>query len=70
MGTKQHDEPPPASNDAAAAHEPAGTEAERARQEEERFINDLIARGEAVPEGEDIPPGATPVCGGGRTGED
>jgi hypothetical protein len=61
MGTEQHDEPPPASNDAAAAHEPAGTEAERARQEEERFINDLIARGEAVPEGEDIPPGATHI---------
>ncbi|WP_330337512.1 hypothetical protein [Streptomyces sp. NBC_00557] len=49
MSTEQHDEPPPA------------TEGEHARQAEERFIDDLIARGEAVPEGEDIPPGATHV---------
>jgi hypothetical protein len=27
--------------------------------EEQRFIDDLIARGEAVPEGQELPPGAT-----------
>ncbi|WP_377267096.1 hypothetical protein [Peterkaempfera sp. SMS 1(5)a] len=26
---------------------------------EERFIDGLVARGEAVPEGQDLPPGAT-----------
>lgn len=31
------------------------------RQAAERFIDDLLARGEAVPEGEELPPGATHV---------
>ncbi|MFI1970479.1 hypothetical protein [Streptomyces cinnamoneus] len=39
---------------------PAGP-GEAARRAEERFIDDLIARGEAVPEGEELPPGATHV---------
>jgi hypothetical protein len=30
-----------------------------ATDEEQRYIDDLIARGEAVPEGEELPPGAT-----------
>jgi hypothetical protein len=42
-------------------HEPepeAATDEVRA-DEEQRYIDDLIARGEAVPEGEELPPGAT-----------
>ncbi|MFJ9560140.1 hypothetical protein ACIRQQ_08875 [Streptomyces fuscichromogenes] len=31
------------------------------RRAEERFIDDLLARGEAVPEGEAVPPEATHV---------
>jgi len=38
--------------------DPAGAEARRAEQ---RFIDDLISRGEAVPEGEELPAGATHV---------
>lgn len=30
-----------------------------AQTAEQRFVADLIARGEAVPEGEELPPGAT-----------
>jgi hypothetical protein len=33
-----------------------------------KYIEDLIARGEAVPEGEDIPPGATHVIVAGENG--
>jgi len=36
-------------------------ECEQAKHDEERFIDDLIERGEAVPEGEELPPGATHV---------
>jgi hypothetical protein len=43
---------PAPSPEAAAAHEEAVAE-------EQRYIDDLIARGEAVPEGEELPPGAT-----------
>jgi hypothetical protein len=39
---------------------PEGTD-DQAQQAEQRFIDDLIARGEAVPEGEELPPGATHV---------
>ncbi|GGN26439.1 hypothetical protein [Streptomyces fuscichromogenes] len=31
------------------------------RQAEERFIDDLLARGQAVPEGQEVPPDATHV---------
>jgi len=39
--------------------QPAEDEDAEARRAEERFIEDLISRGEAVPEGADLPPGAT-----------
>lgn len=58
MGSEHHEGTPPASSDE-----------EYARQAEERFVDDLIARGEAVPEGEPLPPGATHVVvrdGSGR----
>jgi hypothetical protein len=40
-------------------HTPAADADVEARRAEERFIADLISRGEAVPEGEELPPGAT-----------
>lgn len=45
-----------AGSDPAASAENQDAEARRA---EERFIDDLISRGEAVPEGEELPRGAT-----------
>lgn len=63
MGTEEHDEKPTASSDDEGARQetPGTDEAEYARQAEERFIDDLIASGAAVPEGEELPPGATHV---------
>ncbi len=43
----------------AAQEEAAQEEAAEAADAEQRYITDLIARGEAVPEGEELPPGAT-----------
>ncbi|HEX5740213.1 MAG TPA: hypothetical protein VFY17_01515 [Pilimelia sp.] len=43
------------SDDAGAAP----VDEEERRRAQEGFIDDLIARGEAVPEGEELPPGAT-----------
>ncbi|MFH8475072.1 hypothetical protein [Streptomyces sp. NPDC018000] len=63
MATEDHDEKPTASgDDEGARQKPPGTdEAEYARQAEEHFIDDLIACGAAVPEGEELPPRATHV---------
>lgn len=38
---------------------PAATEQTEGEQAEQRYVDDLIERGEAVPEGEELPPGAT-----------
>jgi hypothetical protein len=45
----------------AAGSDPAASAEKDAHsgRAEERFIEDLISRGEAVPEGEELPPGAT-----------
>jgi hypothetical protein len=58
-------EPPdavPASGAAGTKPDPAAggeAEAEDERQAEQRFLDDLRSREEVVPEGEDLPPGAT-----------
>ncbi|WP_408667481.1 hypothetical protein [Jatrophihabitans sp.] len=49
----------PAASDPAASDPAASAEDDQARRAEERFIDDLISRGEAVPEGEELPRGAT-----------
>lgn len=70
MAAQQHGENQSASSDAEDTHqEPPGAEEEYARRAEERFIDDLIARGEAVPEGEELPPGATHVVIYGEDGK-
>jgi hypothetical protein len=44
-------------------HDPAGSPTEpedaEARRAEERFVEDLSSRGEMVPEGQELSPGAT-----------
>jgi hypothetical protein len=50
MESKRQEPPPPSA--ASDAHE-------NLRRAEEQYIDDLIARGRAVPEGEELPPGAT-----------
>jgi len=55
------DEPMPSDdNDNCQAEQPASEDSD-ARRAEERFIDDLLSRGEAVPEGDELPPGATHV---------
>ncbi|GGK37833.1 hypothetical protein GCM10010124_33300 [Pilimelia terevasa] len=56
--------------------DPQGSAAERDRQEQERarvaadrFAEDLVARGEAVPAGTPLPPGATHEIEEGEDGE-
>jgi hypothetical protein len=51
----------PDEDDDRTGTEDAGARCEdaEARRAEERFIDDLISRGEAVPAGQELPPGAT-----------
>ncbi|MGW0960501.1 hypothetical protein ACWD4K_16020 [Streptomyces gelaticus] len=63
MATEEHDEKPTASGADEGTRQkfPGTDEAEYAKQAEEQFIDDLIASGAAVPEGEELPPRATHV---------
>lgn len=62
MTREEHDEKPRAAGGDDGGRQTPGTgEDEYARQAEEHFIDDLIASGAAVREGEELPPGATHV---------